>query len=197
MTPYAELQVTTNFSFLRGASHPHELVARAAALGHAAIGVTDRNSLAGVVRMHIAAKEAGLRLVVGARLDLEDGPSLLAFPTDRAAYGRLARLITLGRRRAPKGACALFRQDVLDGGEGMIFVAIPPRRRRMLSQPISPNSRPRFRGTATSPWAICCRATIRRAWPVLPSCRAKAARRWWRPMTSICTTRRGGRWPMC
>ncbi|MDH3702815.1 MAG: PHP domain-containing protein, partial [Alphaproteobacteria bacterium] len=126
MTPYAELQVTTNFSFLRGASHPHELVARAAALGHAAIGVADRNSLAGVVRMHIAAKEAGLRLVVGARLDLEDGPSLLAFPTDRAAYGRLARLITLGRRRAPKGDCALFRQDVLDGGDGMIFVVVPP-----------------------------------------------------------------------
>ncbi len=125
MTPYAELQVTTNFSFLRGASHPHELVGRAAALGHAAIGVTDRNSLAGVVRMHIAAKEAGLRLVVGARLDLEDGPSLLAFPTDRAAYGRLSRLITLGRRRAPKGACALFREDVLDSGDGMIFVVIP------------------------------------------------------------------------
>jgi error-prone DNA polymerase len=126
MTPYAELQVTTNFSFLRGASHPHELVARAAALGHRAIAVTDRNSLAGVVRMHIAAKEAGLPLVVGARLDLVDGASLLAFPEDRAAYGRLSRLITLGRRRAPKGECDLTRADVLAHGAGMIFMALPP-----------------------------------------------------------------------
>ena len=73
MTGYVELQVTTNFSFLRGASHPAELVLQAAALGHRAIAVTDRNSLAGVVRAHAAAKEAGVDLVVGARLDLTDG----------------------------------------------------------------------------------------------------------------------------
>ena len=126
MTPYAELQVTTNFSFLRGASHAHELVAQAVALGHEAIAVADRNTLAGVVRMHIAAKEAGLRLVVGARLDLRDGASLLAFPEDRAAYGRLSRLITLGRRRAPKGDCDLTRADVFQHGAGMLFVLPPP-----------------------------------------------------------------------
>jgi error-prone DNA polymerase len=123
---YAELQVTTNFSFLRGASHAHEFVARAVELGHTAIAVADRNSLAGIVRMHIAAKDADLPLLVGARLDLTDGASLLAFPEDRAAYGRLSRLITVGRRRAPKGECELTRADVFEHGAGMVFVALPP-----------------------------------------------------------------------
>ncbi len=126
MTAYAELEVTTNFSFLRGASHPDELVTRAAELGHAAIGIADRSSLAGVVRAHVAAKAAGIRLVVGARLDFVDGASVLAYPTDRAAYGRLARLITLGRRRAPKGACELRRGDLLEWGAGMVFIMLPP-----------------------------------------------------------------------
>ncbi len=125
MTRYLELQVTTNFSFLRGASHPAELTLRAATLGQGALGVTDHNSLAGVVRAHVAAKEVGIRLVVGARLDLADGIDLLAYPVDRAAYGRLSRLITLGRRRAPKGACALYRDDVLAHGEGLVFIALP------------------------------------------------------------------------
>ena len=123
---YIELQVTTNFSFLRGASHADELMGRAAALGYPALGVTDRNSLAGVVRAHVAAKSAGLRVLVGARLDVRDGMSVLAYPTDRAAYGRLSRLITLGRRRAPKGACELYGADVLEYGAGMIFIALPP-----------------------------------------------------------------------
>ena len=123
--PYVELQVTSNFSFLRGGSHPDELATHAAALGHEAIAVTDRNTLAGVVRAHAAARETGIRLVVGVRLDLEDGASLLAYPTDRAAYGRLARLITLGRRRAVKGECRLTRGDVMHWGAGMIFIAVP------------------------------------------------------------------------
>src|SRR6516162_3686214 len=123
---YAELQVTTNFSFLRGAAHPDELVVTAAALGHAAIAITDRNSLAGVVRAHHAAKEVGLRLVVGCRLDLRDGTSLLAFPEDRAAYGRLTRLLTLGKRRAPKGECHLDYADVISHGEGQIVIVLPP-----------------------------------------------------------------------
>ena len=125
MSIYAELQVTTNFSFLRGASHPEELVLQAAALGHPAIAVTDRNSLAGVVRAHVAAQQAGIGFVVGARLDLADGASLLAYPTDRAAYGRLSRLITVGRRRAPKGECILYRADVLAYGDGQVFVVLP------------------------------------------------------------------------
>ena len=101
---YAELQVTTNFSFLRGASHGEELVAQAHALGLAAIAVTDRNTLSGVVRAHLAAKELGLKLIIGARLDLQDAPSLLCLPRDRQAYGRLSRLLSTGQRRAKKGA---------------------------------------------------------------------------------------------
>ena len=131
MTPYAELQVTSNFSFLRGASHPEELVMAAAALGHSAIAITDRNTLAGVVRAHVAAKEAGIRLVVGARLDLVDDLSLICLPTGRAAYGRLARLLTLGKRRAEKGECRLTLDDLVDGeefagGEGQILLAVAP-----------------------------------------------------------------------
>ena len=126
MTAYAELQVTSNFSFLRGASHPQELVLQAAALGLSAIAITDRNSLAGIVRAHGAAKQAGIRLVVGVRLDLADAPSLLCFPTDRAAYGRLSKLLTLGKRRSPKGECILTLDDVCAHGAGQIVVVLPP-----------------------------------------------------------------------
>ena len=125
MTDYAELQVTTNFSFLRGGSHPEELVLKAAALGLKAIAVADRNTLAGVVRAHIQAKEAGIKLIVGARLDLACGNSLLCFPIDRAAYGRLSRLLSLGRRRAPKGECILHADDLAEYAEGQIVVALP------------------------------------------------------------------------
>ncbi|MGH6887492.1 MAG: PHP domain-containing protein, partial [Geminicoccales bacterium] len=202
ITAYAELQVISNFSFLRGGSHPEELVLRAAELGLSAIALTDRNTLAGVVRAHVAAKEVGIRFVVGARLDLlpkatsslsppsatseatdsskstiislsppgsflspsgltrgalfgveraarnldcrvqpghdkgqrrarESGAvdmarSLLVFPTDRAAYGRLSQLISLGQRRALKGKCQLWLDDVLAHAEGQILVALPP-----------------------------------------------------------------------
>ncbi|HEY2538590.1 MAG TPA: PHP domain-containing protein, partial [Stellaceae bacterium] len=122
---YAELQVTTNFSFLRGASHPAELVLAAAALGHRAIAVTDHNSFAGIVRAHQAAKEVGIRLVVGCRLAFSDGSGVLAFPQDRAAYGRLTRLLTLGKRRAPKGECHLDYTDVAAYGEGQIVIVLP------------------------------------------------------------------------
>jgi error-prone DNA polymerase len=123
---YAELQVTTNFSFLRGASHGEELVAQAHALGLAALAVTDRNTLAGVVRAHLAAKELGLKLIIGARLDLQDAPSVLCLPRDRQAYGRLSRLLSLGQRRAKKGACTLYLDDVAQHAEGQIFIALPP-----------------------------------------------------------------------
>src|SRR5215468_721601 len=123
---YAELQVTSNFSFLRGAAHPDELVLTAATHGHQAIAITDRNSFAGIVRAHHAAKEVGLRLVVGCRLDMRDGTSLLAFPEDRAAYGRLTRLLTSGKRRAPKGECHLDYADVVAHGDGQIVVMLPP-----------------------------------------------------------------------
>jgi len=126
MIRYAELQVTTNFSFLRGGSHPEELVVRAAALGLQAIGVADRNTLAGVVRAHVAAKNAGIKLLLGARLDLRDGPSLLCYPRDRAAYGRLARLLSLGQRRTEKGRCELYLDDVIAHAEGQILIALAP-----------------------------------------------------------------------
>jgi error-prone DNA polymerase len=122
---YAELQVTTNYSFLRGGSHAEELVAQAKALGLEAIAVTDRNTLSGIVRAHVAARDVSLRLVVGARLDLDDAPSLIAFPTDRAAYGRLSRLISLGQMRSRKGQCSLSLDDVAAHAEGMILVALP------------------------------------------------------------------------
>jgi error-prone DNA polymerase len=127
MSPrYAELQITSNFTFLEGASHPEEMAGRAAVAGLAAFAITDRNSFAGIVRAHVAAKEAGARFIVGVRLDLQDGISLLAYPTDRAAYGRLCRLITTGRRRAEKGRCEIYRADVLEFAEGSIFIALPP-----------------------------------------------------------------------
>jgi error-prone DNA polymerase len=189
MTRYAELHCTSNFSFLRGASHPHELVEQARALGHSAIAITDLNTVAGIVRGHVAAKGdaeegvAPIRFVVGCRLEVEVGwsaivrpstartvktvlrardedslrrseivphperaaglarqhsrrthheiaaterRSLLCFPTSRAAYGRLTRMLTQGKRRAKKAECKLGYDDLLEFGEGQIFVALPP-----------------------------------------------------------------------
>jgi error-prone DNA polymerase len=123
---YAELDITTNFSFLRGGSHPEELVTTAKALGLEALTVTDRNTLAGVVRAHLAAKEVGIKFIVGARLDLQDAPSLLTYPKDRAAYGRLSRLLTLGQRCAEKGQCTLYLDDVAAHADGLIFIVLPP-----------------------------------------------------------------------
>jgi error-prone DNA polymerase len=109
---YAELHCLSNFSFLRGASHPEELVARAVALGYAALALTDECSLAGIVRAHVAAREHGLKLIAGAELRLEDGTRLALLAPDRRAYGALSSLITVGRRRADKGTYRLLRTDV-------------------------------------------------------------------------------------
>jgi error-prone DNA polymerase len=117
---YAELHAKTNFSFLEGASHPDELVRRAAELGYAALAITDRNSLAGVVRAHVAAKEVGLKLLIGAEITPEDAPPVVLLAPDRAGYGRLASLITEGRRRAEKGECRLTFRDVAEAAEGLI-----------------------------------------------------------------------------
>jgi error-prone DNA polymerase len=122
---YAELQVTSHFSFLRGASSCEELFAAGAVLGIGALAVVDRNSLAGVVRAHEAAKVTGVRLVVGCRLDLSDGMSLLVFPIDRAAYSRLCRLLSLGKKRAGKAKCDLGWADLVAYGEGLIAVLAP------------------------------------------------------------------------
>jgi error-prone DNA polymerase len=125
---YAELQVTSNFSFLRGGSHPQELAEQAATLGYAAIAITDRNSLAGIVRAHMAAKAAGIRFIPACRLDLMDGTSLLAYPTDHAAYARLSALLTLGNLRTEKGQCELYKADVYAHNAGILFVAVAPDR---------------------------------------------------------------------
>jgi len=121
---YAELQVTTHFSFLRGASSPQELFEQAKLLGLTALGITDRNSLAGIVRAYEASQDTGVRLVVGCRLDLTDGTSLLVYPTDRAAYSRLCRLLSLGKSRGGKGQCHLAWDDVAAWSEGMLAVLL-------------------------------------------------------------------------
>src|SRR5262245_52742976 len=135
MSTYAERHVTTNFSFRDGGSHPEEFELQAAALRLNALAVTDRNTLAGVVRAHIQAKEAGIRFIVGARLDLACGNSLLCFPTDRAAYGRLSRLLSLGRRRAVKGECILHLSDLAEYAEGQIVVALPSQDCNVICRP--------------------------------------------------------------
>jgi error-prone DNA polymerase len=126
MTGYAELAVTTNFSFLRGASHPQEMVARADELGLTAIGIADRNSFAGVVRAYDEAKKRKIKLIVGVRLVTVDGFEVIAYPTDRAAYGRLCRLITTGNLKAKKGECHLNFEEVLGASEGQMLIALPP-----------------------------------------------------------------------
>jgi DNA polymerase III alpha subunit len=113
---YVELQCTSHFSFLRGASSCDELFAQAAVLGIEGLGIVDRNSLAGIVRAHEAAKTTGVRLIVGCRLDLADGMSLLVYPTNRAAYARLCRLLSLGKKRGGKAQCHLDWLDVVAYG---------------------------------------------------------------------------------
>ncbi len=125
MSPYVELQVTTHFSFLRGASSAQDLFKRARDQGLDALGVVDRNSLAGIVQAWQAARDTGLRLVVGCRLDLTDGMSLLVYPTDKPAYSRLCRLLSLGKKRAGKGRCDLDWDDVVAWSEGLIGVLVP------------------------------------------------------------------------
>jgi error-prone DNA polymerase len=125
MRSYAELQVSSNFSFLRGASHPQELVAAAHEYGHHAIALTDRNTLSGIVLAHSTLKKTAARqtrFIVGCCLDLSNGESILCYPTNRKAYGNLTQLLTLGRRRANKGECILELTNVVDYAEGQHFI---------------------------------------------------------------------------
>lgn len=134
MSAYAELQATSNFSFLRGGSHPSELVATSYLKGQSAIAITDRNSFAGIVRAYREAKHIRegdahnhFRLIAGVRLDLDDGYSLLAYPKNREAFGRLCTLLSLGKMRAEKGECHLDFDDVKDHCAGSVFALIPPK----------------------------------------------------------------------
>src|SRR5260370_26563390 len=117
---YAELHCRTNFSFLEGASHPDELMMRAVELGYAALAVTDRSSLAGIPRAHVAAKEAGLKLLIGAEVVPIDAPPALLWVTDLTAYGRLARLLTQVCRAAPRGESLLTFNDVPAHAAGLL-----------------------------------------------------------------------------
>jgi error-prone DNA polymerase len=121
---YAELQCTSHFSFLRGASSCEELFAEAARLGIEALAIIDRNSLAGIVRAHEAAKATGVRLIVGCRLDLTDGMSILVYSIDRPAYARLCRLLSIGKKRGGKAQCQLDWSDVVAYSAGLIAILI-------------------------------------------------------------------------
>jgi len=124
---YVELQVTTHFSFLRGASSPEELFAAAALLKLPALAIVDRHSVAGIVRAWDAEKTTGVRSIVGCRLDLTDGTALLVYPTDKAAYGRMCRLLSVGKGRAGKGACHLDWSDLEEWQDGLIAMLVPDR----------------------------------------------------------------------
>ena len=132
---YAELAVATNFSFLRGASRAEELVVAATLQGHHAIGIADRNSLAGVVRAYSAfdqpdlAQRAQPKLLVGARLVFTDKtPDILAYPIHRESYGRLCRLLSRGKLRAKKGDCTLSLDDLIEFQDGLLLAVIPSSR---------------------------------------------------------------------
>ena len=122
---YAELHCISNFTFLRGASHPAELVHQAAKLGYGALALTDECSVAGVVRAWEAARETGLKLIIGSEFRLADGLHLVLLAADRAGYGQLCRLITRGRRAAPKGDYCLSRADLADGAPGCLVLWVP------------------------------------------------------------------------
>src|SRR5205085_2052433 len=122
---YVELGVSSPFSFLRGASDAIELAQTALAFGYDAIGIADRNTLSGVVRMHSACGGLGLKPLIGCRLDLVDAPSLLVYPVDREGYGRLSRLLSVGKLRAKKGECELALEDVAAHSKGIAFIAWP------------------------------------------------------------------------
>lgn len=123
---YTELQVTTNFSFLRGASHPEEIVEQAATLGYTEIAITDWNTFAGIVRGHVAAKKLGIRIIPACRLDIMDAPPLLAFPANVDAYARISALLTIGNLRTEKGKCLLYKRDVFSHAKGSKFIVVPP-----------------------------------------------------------------------
>src|SRR6201989_3044276 len=123
---YTELQCTSNFSFLRGASHPEELIEQAAAYGYQAIAITDRNTVAGIVRAHLAARTLGIQFLPGCREDVQDGPSLLAYPTNVAGYAQLSGLLTTGNLRAEKGKCLLYKADVYHQLRDIRLIVVPP-----------------------------------------------------------------------
>jgi DNA-directed DNA polymerase III PolC len=131
---YAELHALSNFSFLRGASHPEEMVAQAKRLDYRALALTDECSLAGVVRAHVAAKQCELPLIIGTELNCADQLKLVALATDRASYGALSRLISRARRAGAKGSYTLARKELENALEGCLIIWLPPAGRTPLPQ---------------------------------------------------------------
>lgn len=123
---YTELQITTNFTFLRGGSHPEEIVEQALSLGYTEIAITDHNTLAGVVRAYSAAKGKNIRIIPGCRLDLLDGHSLLAYPKTKEGYSNLSGLLSEGNLRVEKGKCFLYKKDVYAFSKDLLFILVPP-----------------------------------------------------------------------
>ena len=164
MYDYSELQVSSNFSFLRGASHPQELVAAAGEYGHYAIALTDRNTLSGIVLAHSTLKKTNncrTRFIVGCRLDFSNGQSLLCYPTTRKAYGNLTQLLTLGRRRASKGECILELTDVADYAEGQHFILPFPQVLTVSAQTHAERCADLFRGNLHLALTHSCRGDDR------------------------------------
>ena len=137
--PFVELSTLTNFTFLVGAAHPEEMMLRAGEMGMPALAVADVNSVAGIVRAHTRARELArdggpvVRLIPAARVVLTDGFQVTCLPRDRAAWGRLCRMLSLGQLRAPKGECRLELSDLLDWGQGMELLVLPPDQRLTLA----------------------------------------------------------------
>jgi error-prone DNA polymerase len=125
MPDYAELHCISNFTFLRGASHPEELAQCAAELGYTALAITDECSIAGVVRAHVAAKQAGLKLLIGSEFRLDDGLRFVLLAQNREGYANLCQLITLGRRAASKGNYHLTRDDLAQGVNHCLALWLP------------------------------------------------------------------------
>jgi error-prone DNA polymerase len=123
---YTELQITSNFSFLRGASHPEEFVDQASEFGYKEIGITDHNSLAGIVRAHVAAKSKNIRLIPACRMDILDGPDFLVYPINKTGYTQMSALLTKGNLRAEKGECFLFKEDAYDYLKDVKIIILPP-----------------------------------------------------------------------
>ncbi len=158
---YAELAVTTNYSFLRGASHPREMVAEADALGLAAIGIADRNSFAGVVRAYDEARKRKIKLLVGTRLVTIDGFEAMTYPTDREAYGRLCQLLTKGNLKAKKSECHLTFEDILGASEGQIFIVVPPLELFSSSSPVARRGIVTHSEPGTIPASKVCNTVLR------------------------------------
>jgi DNA polymerase III alpha subunit len=196
---YVELAAASNFSFLRGASHAEELVVQASRLGLGGIAITDRNSLAGVVRGHMAAKEAGLAFATGCRLVFMDGtPDILVWPEDRAAWGNLCELLTTGKRRAPKGECHLTLEDLLTHGQGLLMAVVAP------AGAAGPQLEPvlrQLREAFPDHLHLACRvpmaALTSAIWQALPGWRGSMICRWWRSATCSTTRPNAGRCRMC